>query len=312
MRDPTSIWKQLIEYIFYGNFFYGICAVALMLETNVQLGLDIQDPAPYGMAFLATVMFYNYPYARINSKAATRRTINVSDLRTQWYRQNAQLIRKTRVIVTITLCVLVVFFLIRQWGRIVAVPTSGWILITLFPATALLYYGSNMATSRYSLRQIGWAKPFFIGFVWTGVVYVYPLLYAHFIGGQPLDLRFIHLLLFFKSLMYIAVLAILFDIKDYASDKHRRLGTLIVRLGIRRTLLGVVLPLALLGLIMFFGYAFVHDFSLSRILWTMVPFLLLLGTLFSFRKERSLLFYLVVIDGLMLAKAFFGILAVLI
>src|SRR5690606_9681234 len=125
MRDPTSIWKQLIEYIFYGNFFYGICAVALMLETNVQLDLDVRDPAPYGMAFLATVMFYNYPYARINTKAATR-TITVSDPRTLWYRRNATLIRKTRVIVTITLCVLVVFFLIRQWGRIVAVPTSGW------------------------------------------------------------------------------------------------------------------------------------------------------------------------------------------
>ena len=266
----------------------------------------------YGMAFLGTVLFYNYPYARnyrLGDSESNGAAGGSPNPRAQWYRRHRRFIQGNRTAFSVMLIVILAFFIIRHHASISSVPLSIGVLIVLFPLTALLYYGHNVAARHYSLRQLGWAKPFIIGFVWTGVVYVYPLLYARWIGGQALELQIFHLLQFLKSLMYISMLAILFDIKDYAADKHRRLDTLIVRIGIRRTLFGVILPLGLLGLLMFFAYAFVHEFSPWRILLTMIPFLLLLGSLFSFRKKRSLMFYLIVIDGLMLAKAFFGILA---
>lgn len=303
MHRPGTMVQKTIAFVFYGNYFYGLCAIALLLETVVQFALPIRDPLVYGLTFLATVLFYNYPYARNPADHA-------ADPRAVWHRDHARFIRLNGILFSVALIGGGLIFIVRHAAQIRQIPVEGWILISLFPIIALLYYGSNYAARHYSLRQIGWAKPFLIGFVWTGVVYVYPLLYARWIVGQPLEMHVYHLLQFLKSMMYISMLAILFDVKDYAADKGKRLNTWIVRMGLKRTLFGLITPLILLGLLMFFGYAYIHQFSPGRVLLTMIPFLLLLAAIFALRKKRSLLFYLTVIDGLMIAKAIFGILAV--
>jgi hypothetical protein len=71
-----------------------------------------------------------------------------------------------------------------------------------------------------------------------------------------------------------------------------------------------VLPLALIGLVTFVYYAETHHFSRMKILLNVIPFVLLLAGALSLRKRRSLLYYLSVIDGLMLAKAICGIIAI--
>lgn len=291
-----------IQGIFYGNYFYGICAVSLVLETAVQLQLHLNNPLLYLMAFLATILFYNHPYVRFSP-------VPSQNPRTRWFNEHLQLVLVNQIAFTIALLACVLYLCLRYQAGFQRFGPLSWFLLLIFPLTAALYYGAYFLSPRLNLRQIGWLKPFLIGFVWAGMANIYPLLYAHLIDAQPLVLNVLSVLLFLKTFMYISMLAIIFDIKDYAVDQKTQLKTLIVKIGIRQTLAFVILPLTLLGLLTFISYALLQQFSWVKMGLIMIPFLLLMASTQLFSQKRSLLFYLVVIDGLLIVKALFGILA---
>jgi 4-hydroxybenzoate polyprenyltransferase len=106
--------------------------------------------------------------------------------------------------------------------------------------------------------------------------------------------------------MFISVLGIMFDIKDYAADHNRQLKTFVVHLGLRKTIFYILLPLCGIGLGTFLFYAFAHHFLLLRIVFNTIPFILLIFVAYSMSKRKSILYYLAVIDGLMLVKAICG------
>lgn len=112
--------------------------------------------------------------------------------------------------------------------------------------------------------------------------------------------------------MYISVLAIMFDIKDYADDANRHLKTFVVQTGLRKTIFLIVLPLTTIGLIAFSIFAFKSSFTLPHYFINLVPFLLLLWVAYSMHRRKPILYYLIIIDGLMLVKGICGILGVLI
>lgn len=109
--------------------------------------------------------------------------------------------------------------------------------------------------------------------------------------------------------MYITMLCILFDIKDYAMDYNAELKTLVVKLGLRRTIFYFIIPLCVVGLGSFLVYAIARDFSLLKILINIIPFVLIIIVSYSMHHRRSIFYYLIIIDGLMLAKALCGITA---
>jgi hypothetical protein len=71
----------------------------------------------------------------------------------------------------------------------------------------------------------------------------------------------------------------------------------------------VSLPLTVLGVATFLSYATVQHLTTPRVLLVLAPFGLLAAGIVSLRRPRSILYYLAVIDGLMLAKASLDILA---
>lgn len=291
--------------------------MALMAETSIQLGLGLTDPLLYLMAFSATILFYNYPYSRIKNPANPTETIGTGlspqeSSRITWYLANRRAVTINNGIL-IALSILLAYGLFLSYGHLfhkVTIPMA--LIVAIFPLAGILYYGVTISQMKLNLRRIGWFKPFLIGFVWAGMTYIYPLSFAWLQHEAPIRLEWLHYMLFAKSVMYIAMLAILFDIKDFASDQRQRLGTFVVRLGLKKTLIYIIIPLTVLGLVMFFTYAFIHDFSLWKIGLTMIPFLLLIASTLSFRKKRSLLYYLIVIDGLMMLKALFSSVAIFI
>ena len=111
--------------------------------------------------------------------------------------------------------------------------------------------------------------------------------------------------------MFISMLAIMFDVKDYATDYANRLRTFIVQLGLRKTVLFILLPLPVIGLFTFLSYATIHEFHPVKIVLNAIPFILLVVVALSLSKRRSLMYYLIVVDGLMLLKATCGITAML-
>src|SRR5262245_50007931 len=80
-----DMWRGAVEAWFYGHLFYGVCAVAQVTETSVQLALPINGWLSL-VTFVGAVLFYSYPY--------TRRTATSPDPRVVWHRQHRVLVRR--------------------------------------------------------------------------------------------------------------------------------------------------------------------------------------------------------------------------
>lgn len=304
MNQPGWLKAPLLEWIFYGNYFYGLCAAALSAEASLQQQIPLSSWIYYSLIFLATVLYYNYPYARRLNKSG-------NNPRTAWFIHHYQFMWWNQVIISVILLIAGILLLIHFYPLIQTISLRQWLLLLVFPIIAGLYYGLNMLSTKYNLRSIGWLKPFIIGFTWAGLVTVYPVLWYHIYHGQEYYFSLTGTLLFIKNGMFIAMLCIMFDIKDYATDYSSNLKTFVVRMGLRKTIFYILLPLPVLGLFTFITYALTHQFSAMKILLNMIPFLLLLLAAGALRKRRSMMYYLVVIDGLMLVKAACGIIAML-
>jgi hypothetical protein len=212
--------------------------------------------------------------------------------------------------ITGILLVSVIYFLSKYWSAVLSLLFYEWIMILVFPAVGVSYYGFKTESGKYNVRKIGWLKPFIIGFVWAGLVTVYPILFYNIMHRLHYQFNWIGTLLFLKNFMFITILCIMFDIKDYAVDYIKCLRTFVVKAGLRKTIFSILSPLSLLGLLSFICYAVMHDFPLMRILLNVLPFLLLIFVIWSLSRRRPLLYYLVVVDGLMLIKAVCGTIGV--
>lgn len=292
--------QRLLENIFFSNSFYGICAVALSIEAMLQQRFPLNGPVYFGLVFLSTVLYYTYPYVR-------KCSFVTSNSRTNWYSRNYNLVYRSQLTITIVLALSLGLFLFQYWEMLLSMPFRQWVLIFIFPVIAALYYGINF----FNLRKIGWLKPFIIGWIWAGVVTIYPVLFYCLIHELDYNITLISGLLFLKNMMFIAVLCIMFDVKDYATDYFSRLKTFIVSIGLRKTIFWLLFPLSVAGMISFIYYAVSHHFQTGKLLLNMIPFLLLCVVAYSLRRRRSILYYLIIVDGLMFVKAICGIVAMI-
>lgn len=284
---------------FYGNWAYGLFAVALGMEAALQQRIPINGWLYQVISYLGVVVFYNRAYSGLVAQRSE------TDDRVRWYALHGQgqgLVQKG-LIVLLVLCLC--FAIHGSWQRLLDMGAIQAGLFALFPLMGLAYYGNG----RVGLRMVGWVKPFALGFVWAGVVTVYPLLVYMVLTGSVAPDVGISARLFFKNMMFVAVLGVLFDIKDHAEDHRSDLRTFVVQRGLRITLFRIVLPLTLIGLFSFLGYGWLNGFSSMKLLFNTIPFVALLAVVYALRKRRSMLYYLVVVDGLMLVKAVCGSLA---
>ncbi|MES2005775.1 MAG: hypothetical protein V4450_14750 [Bacteroidota bacterium] len=297
--------KGVIRFLLFGNYFYGICAVALSIEASLQQKSGLNTIPYYLFVFIATVLYYTHAYIAEPSG-------NSSNKRSAWYYDNRVMIRWSQLLLTL-LFIFFAFYLIRR--NISGLPDISlvqWGLIAVFPLVAAFYYGST-APSRatHSLRNSGWLKPFVIGFVWAGFVTVYPVVFYCIEYKTTYQPEIISFLLFIKNFMYVTMLCIMFDIKDYAADNNQQLKTFVVSYGLRKTIFYILIPLTAVGLGTFLVFAAMRGFPFLRVLINTVPFVLLIIVAYSLHRRKSILYYLAIIDGLMLAKAICGILGMI-
>lgn len=296
--------SRLLNYIFYSNCFYAICAIGLSVEASLQQKFPLNHWFYYLVLFACTMLYYIYPYTK-------KRIVVSANPRTAWYGRNYRLMQYHKPFLVAFLLLSALGFLITHGQAISGISWLEWLIIIIFPVIGALYYGLGFISQKLNLRKNGWLKPFIIGFTWAGSVTIYPVLFYCIMHGIAYKITLIGVLLFIKNLMFIALLCIMFDIKDYATDYHYRLKTFVVRVGLRKTLFYILIPLAVMGLCTFIYYAVDHQFSFMKILLNIVPFAFLIATIYSLRRRRPLIFYLVVIDGLMLIKAICGSVAMI-
>jgi hypothetical protein len=295
--------NPVVRFIFFGNYHYGVCAIALAIEAVTQQ----QVPLPHGSFFnllaTATIWYYLYSYRHSNPK-------DLDNKRVVWYFSNKKMIDGLQIFHATLIIMSFLIFLKLFWGNLSALNTGATVVLIVFPLVAVFYYGAeSSAFGRFNLRQLGPLKPFIIGFVWAGPVTLYPVLFSNIENGVPYQIALVGSLLFLKNFMFIAMLSIMFDIKDYAHDHRQSLGTFVTRTGLRKTIFTILVPLSVLGLGTFITYGITRDFSAIKIILNTIPFVFLMVVAWSLAKRKSILYYLIVVDGLMVVKAVCGTVA---
>jgi 4-hydroxybenzoate polyprenyltransferase len=281
-----------------------MCAIALSIEASLQQHAALSSLTYYLFVFVATILYYTHAYVAEPSA-------NTANKRAAWYFENKGLLRRSQFILTIFVLVLAFFLLRNNWTGLLHLSLLQWAIILIFPLVAALYYGSvSPQRSTHNLRNHGWIKPFVIGFVWAGAVTIYPVLFSSIEQHTEYMPGLVSTLLFIKNFMYITMLCIMFDIKDYAADHNHQLKTFVVRYGLRKTIFYILIPLTLIGLGTFILYGILRDFPVLRILVNTIPFILLIIVAYSMHRRKSILYYLAIIDGLMLVKAACGIIGI--
>lgn len=314
--------KDFVEFIFFGNYFYALCVLSLSIESSLQQSIPLNTPAFYVMICSATIVYYTYAYMNEISikiifggpkiRLTPHSKYNFYNQRTLWYQRNEWLINASQLCFLLIVAVCCLYLVLRKFQQIFSLQLSEWIILLSIPFVALLYYGNAFFPFfKINLRKTGWIKPFFIGFVWAGAVTLYPPMFYQWEHNLHYSFNLLTFWFFIKNWMFISVLAIMFDIKDYADDANRDLKTFVVRVGLRSTIFRILLPLTILGVLSFTIFAHESSFSLARYVINMVPFLLLLYVAYSMHQRKPILYYLVVIDGLMLVKGICGIVAAL-
>lgn len=294
---------SLVKIIFFGNLFYGLCAIALSIEALLQQQLHLVDVYFFVASFAVTVFYYTLSYSAESLQL-------IDNPRTVWYAGNLLLVSFIKWIsfsIVIGFCI---FLSYRYWNDVLRWPLNTWLVVLIFPAVALMYFGVTYRVKSYSLRSIGWMKPFVIGFVWAGLVTIYPAIYYFLVNDQSWQFTWVGLFLYVKNFMFVTVLAIMFDIKDYATDSNLKLKTYVVDKGLRTTIFKILIPLSVAGLGSFLAYGFYRHFSFMRIFLNTIPFFMMLAVAYYLHRRQSIFYYLVLIDGLILVKALCGTLAV--
>ena len=135
-KEITKRKARLIEYIFFGNLFYGLCAVALSVEAMLQQSFPLNSFCYFFLIFISTVLYYTYPYVRKCSFITT-------NLRTNWYTRNYNLEKWTQLFITIVLLLSLIIFLSKYTQLLLEMPVSQWLIILIFPTAAAFYYGRS-------------------------------------------------------------------------------------------------------------------------------------------------------------------------
>jgi hypothetical protein len=292
---------SVIKSIFFGNYFYGLCVVFLSIETLVQLKLPVQECSFFVLIFLVTVVYYTKAYTSYTG-------FDKANLRTVWYHQHKKAINNSQILYSVVGLILCITIAFQYHTALLNISIKSIVIVIIFPLIALLYYGlDHHFFSKKNLRSIGWLKPFTIGFVWSGMVTTYPVLYHHTANQIDLQITLELVLLFIKNFIFITVLAIMFDIKDYAADNNQQLKTFVVRIGLRKTIFAIIIPLTIVGFTISILYEWQQQFSTFRMILNSLIFPLILLVAYTLHNRKSILFYLIVIDGLMLVKAICGI-----
>jgi len=293
---------KIVKFIFFGNYFVGILAVALTLEAALQLRLPFNSLNYYLLLFLAPTIYYTYAYNKVSNQPST------TNLRTQWYFEHKKLITRSQLVLFAVCIILALNLLYQNIDHFLSLPLGYWLAIIIMVIAAGLYYGLlPKSFLKFNLRNTGWLKAFVIGFVWACCANVLPLIMLKIETGITYHDSVLWTWLFIKNWMFCTVNAIIFDIKDYPTDSNKHLRTFVVRYGLRKTIFNILIPLLVVGLISLAIFASYKGFGLPQILFNVFPFVLTIYVAYSMHRRKNILYYLMVIDGLILFKAICGI-----
>ncbi len=292
---------NLLEKVFFSNIFLVFIVVFLSLESQIKQGFPLNSFSFYGLVSCLTLLFYLYAY-RVSPKLKSS-----DNPRTEFYIKYRKSIQVFAVFLGFSAIIFSLNLLSKIISNIHLISYRVYLILFLSTILALAYYNNRFGIS---LRKITWLKPFLIGWTWAISTVLLPLFFLILETGNDYKIDSKFYFLFIQTFMYCSVNAILFDLKDFEDDTNRKLKTFVVKYGYHFTLYYIILPLLFLGFLSFLIFGIWYGLPLHRIIFMLIPILLLAVFTFLLRKPKPILFYLIFIDGMVFLKAVFGILSV--
>lgn len=265
----------------YSSIFAAACAVGLTMATEKLL---LQKYPPlftplHVFVFANTLLVYNIHYY---TKKLPK---NISD-RADWSIENKR-IHHVVLIIAVFFSLFSLYFLPLK--IILACGFLG--LLSFAYSLPLLPFGEKR-----KLKEYGILKIILLSLVWTVVTVYLPILYheANFLNYQ---------LEFYMRFVFMFPLCAAFDIRDMQIDKKHNIQTLPNSLGIKNTY--KLIHVFILLWLVFSFWQYLRQGIFDRLLIN-VFFAILMQLAIHFTKRKtSDIFYLFIIDGLMLLYALF-------
>lgn len=209
---------KFIHFLINTNIYISLAAVALTVETQLQLGMPPQWHPYLFIIFFATLFDYNLH--RLVTVLTNKEALN-SD-KHKWLKEYLKLFYA-----------LVGFSVI---GFIIAVCLAKEeVLITLSPFALITFFYSLPIFKNqkylFRLREIPFLKIFLISIVWSATTIILPIVQSE----KSFD--FVHVgLMLLERFLFVFAITIPFDIRDMRGDEQSGLKTIPLVIGIRKSI----------------------------------------------------------------------------
>lgn len=274
--------KKTLKLLIYTNVFVSLGAFLLACETIFFLHLNfLEHLKPLVLVFFATLFLYNYQRVIAFKNKAN----HLKSERHIWIDKHQKLL------ITITTLAAVISLIVG-----ISIANKSYFVFGSIVFFLAFFYSTPLFKKKnnwYRLRDLPFAKLFLVGIVWSAVITILPII-------ELLDLfskKEIYIL-FFIQFLFITSITIPFDIRDYAIDKHNKIKTLPINLGIKKSKQLAYL-FVLIGLL--FSVLFFFDNSSFWITELVISVLCILLIKKSLPTSNDF-FFTFFVDGLMILK----------
>lgn len=269
--------KKLLSFLLFSSIFIAICAVALCMETNILLGVPLNNTSFYCFVFGATLVQYNLHYLLKKTAVANSERLN-------WSQKNSGI----HIIFLVTGIALILFSLF-------SFHLEHFIVLALLGCISVLYSFPLLPFGKKRrIKDYGFLKIITLALLWTLVTVWFP------VNGLQID-HGLFTLVFAKRFVFMFVLCLLFDVRDIEVDRKEHINTLSVILGKKKSYLLSYLLLILFVALALLQYFYLPDinFFIAMIISALLTFMTVEAT----KKTNSDFIYLAGIDGMMLLQA---------
>lgn len=265
------------SFLVHSNLLIAFSAVALTLETQVQLGLKPHAHPYLFLIFFATLFEYNLH--RLITLIFVAEALR--DEKYTWLKEH-----KRVFLIMVVFSVAGFGVTLWQAKKEVLLTLAPLAAIALFYSTPVWHFGKRL----FRLREIPYVKIFLIALVWSGATVLLPVIHT----GKPWDNIQITLFLA-ERFFFVLAITVPFDIRDLDADQKAGLKTLPMLFRKSNPLIISYLSLFIFGLLAVFHYGAMGKTYIAAALL----FSALITTWFIVNKKfRALpMYHLGILDG---------------
>lgn len=233
---------KLINFLLYSNIYIALCAVAMTAQTLYIYDINIKtSPALLGLVFFSTLVIY--ALHRLVSLSKVDKSLEVERFNViGTYKQHIQIYAGLGIVGG-GICFFCLNHLTQYALIIPALLSLGYVI-------------PFMGNKKLRLRDVHFIKIFLIAIVWSYVTVLLPFLeFEITIGFQELGVLL-------ERVLFIFVITLPFDLRDWEIDKKNHVRTIPATIGVQNTLWLAFFILIIWGILIFQIYVFTISVAL--------------------------------------------------